>query len=687
MADKEKRIKLGVDVGDLANQLIQINRLTEESYSISVKGQREYNALLDESLTKLSKKLDFLREIGNLSNQKSTLSDNDIINNKSNEGEENNIIEKNISFNFSDLIPYFDNLIDNQKQQNNLLENLKGDSQNESVNQNDKPLDEQSKKDENSSEKDILNILDELKDPLLRIADNTNSIFNKLNLSQTPSNKKDREQSQESEEENTNKDRNNDRNSIRDLSNQTARVAVQKNDVYMAAALAAAIPVVGQGVSMVLQRLISAGENYDIAQHRYRATSGREGMSDFTMIGLSDTEAYEKQAQYIRDNVRLNREDLYFEKGFGLDSGTISSLLRSIRSDQNQNISSSRFGAEYLGYLRTSIDEDKVRGYSDEYLKVLVDLNQRQLEVQGETNTSLNSKIIAGIAGLSDAFQNPTVLINAIDELNRGLTNAVSPQVEALQWETASRLHPEYRTDQIIELIQNPWKDTNYISNFVKSLADQGYGSDRYINVSKALFGGKMNDYVRKFTDNVAAGQLDNLQNQFKQAQGYNIEEEATEGTSNLQRKTAKVENVYAQLGLPIAEGLGNLTEKAITLVSQFTDLASSTGSLNSAFMEFASDILGLTKEKKLSSEEKKAADFYRQTGLMEPGNVKENETEKEKQERINKQKEFTKNAVRKQNNNIIVATSNVMPTITSGLTYRWISSLLNDKGYYDPSL
>ena len=83
----------------------------------------------------------------------------------------------------------------------------------------------------------------------------------------------------------------------------------------------------------------------------------------------------------------------------------------------------------------------------------------------------------------------------------------------------------------------------------------------------------------------------------------------------------------------------------------------------------------------------KYAVDFYNKTGLVDPGYVKENETEKEKQDRINKQKEFTKNAVRKQNNNIIVKTSNVMPTITSGLTYRWISSLLNDKGYFDPSL
>ena len=34
MADKEKRIKLGVDVGDLANQLIQINNYTDRIKSL-----------------------------------------------------------------------------------------------------------------------------------------------------------------------------------------------------------------------------------------------------------------------------------------------------------------------------------------------------------------------------------------------------------------------------------------------------------------------------------------------------------------------------------------------------------------------------------------------------------------------------------------------------------------------------
>ena len=39
--EQEKRVKLGVDVGALANELLQINRLTEQNYKTSIQGQQE----------------------------------------------------------------------------------------------------------------------------------------------------------------------------------------------------------------------------------------------------------------------------------------------------------------------------------------------------------------------------------------------------------------------------------------------------------------------------------------------------------------------------------------------------------------------------------------------------------------------------------------------------------------------
>ena len=49
MAD-EKRVKLGVDIGELSNQLVQINNVIEQNYQKALQGQSEYNKILEESL-------------------------------------------------------------------------------------------------------------------------------------------------------------------------------------------------------------------------------------------------------------------------------------------------------------------------------------------------------------------------------------------------------------------------------------------------------------------------------------------------------------------------------------------------------------------------------------------------------------------------------------------------------------
>ena len=74
MADKtEKRIKLGVDVGELANQLIQINNLIEKNYNLSVDGQNKYNKLIQDSLGLLDQQAEKLKVI---SEQVKDISDN-----------------------------------------------------------------------------------------------------------------------------------------------------------------------------------------------------------------------------------------------------------------------------------------------------------------------------------------------------------------------------------------------------------------------------------------------------------------------------------------------------------------------------------------------------------------------------------------------------------------------------------
>lgn len=620
--EQEKRVKLGVDVGALANELLQINRLTEQNYKTSIQGQQEYNTILDISLQKLNSQIDKLGDIDSLIKK---IGEGSVNINFPNFQQQGGNSENTINIDFDEVNTYLELIIENQERIISVSSNkneggdvmggvgigiilerlLDGQREQSEIfrngfenlgnlgGNNDKIEKDDPIKQENDNN-DIINAIYEVRDPLVSINETVTNIWNHLN---TPDNngggggRRGNQADQEEENENDRNKKNDDSSNLQKTSTKTAGIITQKNDVYMAAAMAALIPVVGQGVSMVMQRLIGAAENYDISQHAYRAVSGREGMEGFTDIGLSNAQAYQKQAQYIRSNVRLNREDLLFEKGFGLSSETLSSLLQSTRNEQNQNVSSSRLGADYLGFLTTTTNRNTVRAYSEEYLKLLVDINQRQLDVAGQTNTAVNGKIITGISGLSDTFKDPNVLSGVITKVYQGLTTANSPQVEALQYEVLGRMNPNANLWELEKLRQDPFSDGGeYLKNFITELSSIGRPEEGYFNVA-TQFGMQAGKPVEDLVNGIREGRFkttEELRNAFNKAKGFNIQNEAGSSTSILQQSTADTENLYAKLGLPLATGLANLGEKAKSVIEEFSDLVTGTKSLNEVFADLA---------------------------------------------------------------------------------------------------
>ena len=396
----------------------------------------------------------------------------------------------------------------------------------------------------------------------------------------------------------------------------------------MAAAAAAMIPGIGQGISMMLQRLIGAAERRDTATHLYRATSGEDStLGSFTNIGLSTAEANEKQAKYIRDNVDLRREDLYFEKGFNLSTETISTLLRSTRNEIT-NEGSAQLGIGYLNNLNNFSDRKNVRAYSDEYLKLLVELNEKQLEVSGQVNTAVNGKIIAGIAGLSEDFQNPTVLASVVDKLQKGLSTASTPQMEALQYYVLGNLYPHLEGDnwEIAKIRANPFapvigedgepikgSEGEYLKALILELSSTGRTDvEGYFNVANQ-FGFKPSELVENLVEGIRSGQYDNnvklLKEDFNKAASWGLENEAIAATSKFQEGSAATEDLYAEMGEPIANLFNGLGEKVRGVVGEFEGLLNGTKSLTEAMSGMTKIILGISQNDPRTSVEY-ASDF-----------------------------------------------------------------------------
>ena len=120
-------------------------------------------------------------------------------------------------------------------------------------------------------------------------------------------------------------------------------------------------------------------------------------------------------------------------------------------------------------------------------MKILVSLNEKQLESQGEVNTALNGKIIAALSGIDDSMKNPQFLAGALDKFYAGLSNASSPQVEALQYETLSQIAPNASLWQLEKMRQNPLENIDYLRGFIQNLAKRGTGEDLYFNATQTF--------------------------------------------------------------------------------------------------------------------------------------------------------------------------------------------------------
>lgn len=567
MAD-EKRIKLGVDIGELGNQLLQINNLVEKNYSLAIQGQERYNTILETSIKLLDTQSSKIQEISDLLEKAGNASQNLV----PNIGGQNQIMplpigiggggtnnSSNEGNNTADLDTFHDDVLDKF----------------------DKLI---------SKTGSIEAGVDLILDPFVKIQEDVSEILNEIRNPGSgggggSAGGRGGSAGGNSSNSGASGGGNNSLNSLGNGFNRTAGIAMQQNDLYMLAAATAAIPFVGQGVSMVIQKLLKSAEKLDNSTSQFYAVTGEyagDKLGEFNNIGLSTAEAYLKKSQYARSNANYKSSDLSFEKGFGLDEGTMSSLLRSTRNDVSSDLlSSGQIGAKYLSYLTASVAPKQVRSYSDEYLKILVDINQQQLEQVGYTNSLVNGEIIQGIAKLDDSFQNPAVLQKVVSGLQSGLQNANSPQMEALQFMTLSQINPNASLHELQKMKENPFSSENpeYLNQMLKNL-DLGDENLSYFNVARQF------NISNTLSERILKGARAKWEKgemfygtDFKDIQKqYDIEQEAINSTSIMQRSNAKTEDVFAKMGTPMMEAMDSALSKMGEGLKSFNNFLDSMG-------------------------------------------------------------------------------------------------------------
>lgn len=450
----DKRVKLGIDIGELSNQLVQINNTIEQNYQRAIQGQTEYNKILEESIDLLQKQVDL---VGQMGQQNQVISGNPVIGGTQPIGGGND-----------DKISKINDILED------IFTNVESIWENFSSLATPIPV-------------EVINT------PLLVQLDNSGGTSGGATAGAAAGGAAGGAAAGGTSTTSSNGGGGSNRNALGTASNIAASSASDPN--YLIAGLAGMIPVVGAGVASVLSKMIGEAEQRVRAEAVFQgATGGNLDFMSLHSLGYKNAEAYQKEAQYYPANINLDFKDLQFEKGYGVGGGTMDSLLRAMREDVIQErfgTSSAELGVTYLTQLRGlgQIDSQKVRGYTEEYLKILIDLNQKQLETTGETNSLINSEVVANIAKTSEKFGDPTVLQRVIQDIQGGLMQAPSAQAEALQYWAMSQTNPGADIWQMQLMRENPFgaESRGYFANYLNSLMQTGNQNDVRFNVMNAF--------------------------------------------------------------------------------------------------------------------------------------------------------------------------------------------------------
>lgn len=352
-------------------------------------------------------------------------------------------------------------------------------------------------------------------------------------------------------------------------------IASAKNEVYAAvaslgtvgSATAAGVGGLAGGlaggiissVTGTIRRGLEATERMETAREGMIALTGKKmpegwfsrikSYADPFEMGMSYSEFLTAATDYSRSNIRNQKGGtigaLRMEKGLGVDRGILTGLSRTQRGT-NENID---VVANTLAGTITNLNknEEQTRAYLGEYLSILVDVNKEQLNTIGSVDSGINTKMIASLTQLGKEYENPEFLRGVVMSVRQGLTQAQTPQVEALQYAALSKIAPGASLWEMRKMMEDPFGEDSqkYLPEFLKSLISiSGSKEDAYLNV-QSVFGvsGKVAE------DLVEGAPKLNRADQIAAVAGYNLREKANTAVGEQARRSARYRGAFEKRG------------------------------------------------------------------------------------------------------------------------------------------
>lgn len=285
------------------------------------------------------------------------------------------------------------------------------------------------------------------------------------------------------------------------------------------------------------------------------STSNAEGARQDNLntmggMGMTYTESYQLAKEYSKaaghDDpiMRGALKTAELIHGGGIDQGQALEMTKLLRG-------SGVSAAAVAGRLQSGSGMGNDRSQLSEYMQIMINLSQKQLEETTHVNQGVNTHMIKAIKD-SVGISNPVVLGQAVQGLYSGLNQSGNSQVQALQFGVLSSMMPGQSLFQYRKIMEDPFSPANqqYLPDMLKTMKGIAGGGDRYSDmISQVFFGGKeldLSERIAKSSPNKFISILSGAEG------GVDFLGEAAvgKGTSKYKRLNAQMSNAWSTPGI-----------------------------------------------------------------------------------------------------------------------------------------
>lgn len=222
------------------------------------------------------------------------------------------------------------------------------------------------------------------------------------------------------------------------------------------------------------------------------ATGSNVATNPYARYGILAQDYAQGQLDVTKQLGRYDRSaiDAYLKigKAYEVDRSDLLNLIRLGRGQNGFNLGGS---TQYLlgSLMGAGLSNQEASIRVPEYLKLLTELGQKQVQLLGKIDLEQNTQVIAS---LSKVFANPDVLRTVVTGLDEGLKRSATPQVEALQLQALQRINPGATLWELEKMKEKGTMQEGYLPEVLRSLMNVSGGNieDMSRNISNIFFGG-----------------------------------------------------------------------------------------------------------------------------------------------------------------------------------------------------